>query len=546
MRSIDALRQSEQRQPLNPDEEIRLDSPAPQSRLHQDSPTFMVREIRIEGATLLSDEEARRMAAPYEGRPQTLDGLSGLLEQINGYYREQGYLTTEAFLPPQEIRDGLLRIQVQEGRVGAISMEGNRYYRARVIGRNLSQEPGERLNFRRLEKDLNHINRFEQGYKVKAFLSAGDRPGETDIKLKVAERRPFQITPTFDNQGRYFIGLYRWGLEARNDSLLKMGDRFNARWLAARGTQVGMGSYTIPLNRFGTELSTNVAVSHVDVQLPIENPPSITGRSFSSGVSLVQPLGRERNWQLDAGFNWQRVTNYFEEFQTNAVEVHTFHTGLTYNHADHWGRTFNRVQNTIAFRNARTNNSFWKIENYFNRVIVLPKNNLLILKAYGQWTPDALPAIQQFQIGGANSVRGYTEGVLLGDRGYNLSAEYQFPIPGLKYISKWASDRVQGALFYDIGQVWLDKSNPFYNPRTASLPETTLLQGVGFGFRAQLTRFVQGFIDVGFGLGDRRVVEPMGRQPTARVHFGIRSDLFPYDYSMRNETVQVYKKPQKS
>jgi hemolysin activation/secretion protein len=153
-----------------------------------------------------------------------------------------------------------------------------------------------------------------------------------------------------------------------------------------------------------------------------------------------------------------------------------------------------------------------------------------------------LPSVQQFQLGGENSVRGFTEGVLIGDRGYNLGVEYRFPVPGLKYVSKWASDRIQGSLFYDIGQVWKDSSNPFYDPKTATLSKTTLLQGVGFGVRAQLTRFLQGFVDVGFGLGDRKDIEPERRQPTARVHFGVRSDFLPYDYKMRNQKIRVYRK----
>lgn len=530
------------RPPLR-DEEIRLDAPAPQRASAQSSSTaFMVSKIVIRGATLLQEALTQEMVAPYEGKPQTLESLDRLIARITDVYREKGYLTTEAFLPPQEVKDGVLTIQVQEGRVGSISMEGNRFYRVRVIGRNLSQKPGERLNFRVLERDLNYMNRFGGGYRVKAFLSPGEKPGESNIKIKVAEKQPFQISPTFDNQGRYFVGLYRWGVEARNDSLLTLGDRLYARWLGAEGTRVGVGSYTMPLNRFGTELNGSFAYSHVNVKLPIENPPSITGTSYSAGVSLSQPLGRNRQWQVDGGLNWQRVNHFFEGDQTGSDDIHMFHVGVNFDRYDRWGHTLNRVQNTVAFRGATASSSFWKIENFFTRIVLLPKNNLIILKSYGQWTPDTLPGMQQFQLGGENSVRGFTEGVLFGDRGYNLGVEYRFPLPGLKYISESASNRIQGALFYDIGQVWKDRSNPYYDPKTATLAKTTLLQGVGFGVRAQLSRFLQGFVDVGFGLGDRKAIEPQMRQPTARVHFGVRSDLFPYDYKMRNQAVRVYRK----
>jgi hemolysin activation/secretion protein len=540
MRSLNNRNFSQNNEPASADEEIKLDVPASMPQAHFSSAAFYIRKIGINGASLLSEEEAIRITRPYEGKPQTLESLGKLVEQITAYYREKGYLTTEAFIPPQAIKDGLLSIQVQEGHIGAIEIEGNRFYRARVIGRNLTQKQGAPLNFRKLERDLNASNRFNEGYKVKAFLSAGDQPGSTNIKLKVAERQPLQISPTFDNQGRYFIGLYRAGAEVRNESLFKSGDRLYGRYIGATGTQVGIGSYTVPLNRWGTEIAGNFAYSRVNVKLPIETPPLITGKSYSAGVSLSQPLGRNRNWQMDTGFNWQRATNFFEGDPTNVEEVQAIQTGLNFDRYDSWGRTFNRVQNTFAFTGTGATSSFWKVENFFNRLIVLPKNNLLILKAYGQWTPDALPALQQFQLGGQNSVRGFTEGALIGDRGYNLGLEHRFPIPGLRLLSPWASQRIQGALFYDLGQVWNDKSNPSYNPKTATLAKATLLQGVGFGFRAQLTRFMQGFIDVGFGLGDRKEIEPEGRQPTARVHFGLRSDFLPTDYRMRNENSRLY------
>lgn len=526
------------------DDEVHLDVPMQKPAIRQESPPFLVRHITLEGCTLLTEAEAQKMLAPYEGRDQTLERLSGLVESLTDFYRKKGYLTTEAYLPPQDLKNGELIIRIQEGLVGQIAIEGNRFYNTRVIGRNLTQKPGQLLNFRKLERDLNSTNRFNDGYKVKAFLSAGQKPGETNLKLKVAERQPLQISPTFDNQGRYTIGLYRAGVEVRNDSLLTLGDQFRVRWLRANGLQMASGSYSLPLNRFGTELNSNFGYSHVNIDLRLQNQPLITGDSYTYGLSLTQPLDKNRTWTLDGGVLWQRTSSSYESqlVRGSIQEVHALQTGLNFDHADRWGRTFNRVQNTFGIRGAGSNTSFWKLENYFNRVVVLPKNNLLLIRGYAQWTPDALPSIQQFQLGGANSVRGFTEGVLIGDRGFNVGIEHRFPIPGLHYVSPWLSQRVQGAWFYDYGRVWRDSSSRYFNRQTAYLPQYTLLQGLGVGVRAQLSRYLQGFVDVGFGLGNRSGIEPKV-QPTARVHIGVRSDLFPSDYRMRNQKLHIYREP---
>jgi len=534
---------TEKRKQLSPLDEVQLDLPEIKQALPQpQSPPFLVRQIRVQGVTLLTPEEMKDLAAPYVGREETLEQLGKLVESITEAYRKRGYLTTEAYIPPQDIQNGEMTIGVQEGYVGQISIEGSRFYNPRLIRRSIRLKPSKLLNFRTLERDLNQLNRFNDGFKVKAFLSAGDQPGQTHIRIRVAEKQPFQVSGTYDNQGRPFIGWYRGGVEFRDDSLTTLGDRLYGRWIGAQGTQVAMGSYTLPLNRFGTELSTSFAYSRVHVMLPVEQPPLIIGKAYNTTVTLSQPLGRERRWTADVGLNFQQVSSYFDGDKTSYVDIRALQHGLTYSRYDRLGRTYARAQNTFAFHMGGNNStvSFWKVEGLFNRLVTLPKGNLLILKAYTQMTPDALPASEQFQIGGENTVRGYTEGLLIGDRGVNLGVEDRFPIPGLKKISPWLGSRIQGVIFYDFGKVWLDHSNVNFVSGVSDTSQRTFLQSVGFGCRAQLTRFLQGFIDVGFGLNNRKDVEPERRQPTARVHFGIRTDLLPENYRMRSQNVTTF------
>ena len=523
-----------------PQEEIKLD--LPEQKTQSDAPAIKIptTQIRIEGVTIFKAQEIQDLVTPYVGKEQTLAQLNALAASIAELYHKRGYLTAEAYLPPQDIVDGVLTIRVQEGRAGNISIEGAKFYKARLVKNALSQKPGELLNFRVLEKELNRVNRLSDGYKVKAFLAAGNAPGQTDLHIRMAERQPLQLSGVADNQGRPFIGIYRGGVDLRSGSLTGNDDNFNISWRANSNLQLAMASYSIPLNRFGTTLSTNAAYSHVNIMLPVQNPPDIVGKSLTTSITLSQPLDRDKHLTLDSSLMWGRTSSFFDGDQTSLTDVRALQTGLSFNRNDRWGRTFNRLQSTVAFGGIGSTAQFWKLENYFNRLVYLPKNNLLILRANMQMTPDALPASQQFQIGGAYTVRGFTEGLLIGDRGVNLGIEDRFPIPGLKKISPWLGNRLQMALFYDYGRVWLDHSNPTFVKGISNLPQRTLLQGVGFGFRMQLTRFMQGFVDVGFGLGDRKDVEPQRNQPTARVHFGIRTDLLPDAYRMRPGLPVVY------
>ena len=136
--------------------------------------------------------------------------------------------------------------------------------------------------------------------------------------------------------------------------------------------------------------------------------------------------------------------------------------------------------------------------------------------------------------------------MFVGDRGYNVSAEVRYPIPGLKYVSPWLAQRIQGAAFFDLGQAWLDDSNVAFIPGISHSSARTLLMGAGAGVRLQMTRFLTGFTDFGFGLTPQGALEP-NAMPTMRVHFGVRSDLLPKNYKTRgDETVPLDKAKRKA
>ncbi len=75
---------------------------------------------------------------------------------------------------------------------------------------------------------------------------------------------------------------------------------------------------------------------------------------------------------------------------------------------------------------------------------------ILTMRLSGQVTPDKnLPTVEQFSLGGMSSVRGYMNGLLQGDKGYLLSAEWSKPL----------SDRTMGLIFIDHGGAFPYKGN---------------------------------------------------------------------------------------
>src|SRR3546814_8677404 len=102
-----------------------------------------------------SDVCSSDLVAPYLGRCVTVDDIERLLGEVTKAYIDRGYATTRAYLPEQDLSSGRLRIEVVEGRISRIEVDGSGVF---VPGAFLYPD-GDRLNLRRLEQGLDQINR---------------------------------------------------------------------------------------------------------------------------------------------------------------------------------------------------------------------------------------------------------------------------------------------------------------------------------------------------------------------------------------------------
>lgn len=105
------------------------------------------------------------------------------------------------------------------------------------------------------------------------------------------------------------------------------------------------------------------------------------------------------------------------------------------------------------------------------RVKLLNPNNLLIIQADLQLSPDTLLPSQQFVIGGGQSLRGFRQNARSADNGFRFSVEDRITL-----ARDEAGDAVfQLAPFFDMGAVWNNEDNPNV------LADQKFLTGLGLG-----------------------------------------------------------------
>jgi hypothetical protein len=87
------------------------------------SAVFEVKRLQITGATVYSEQALVRVAGFEPGRTLNLQGLQIMAQRITRHYQQAGYPVARAYLPAQEIRDGVVTLAVLEGQYGQVKLD---------------------------------------------------------------------------------------------------------------------------------------------------------------------------------------------------------------------------------------------------------------------------------------------------------------------------------------------------------------------------------------------------------------------------------------
>ncbi|MCX8506757.1 MAG: hypothetical protein ORN98_09120, partial [Alphaproteobacteria bacterium] len=170
----------------------------------------IIKKITVSGSTIYSAEELEKITAPYLGKPlgaqadkQTLDEAA---QAITDRYRKDGYFLSYASVPVQTVADGTYRLEVTEGYVSEVVLEGEVGPVYALLQSYLAQIPEKRpLNLRDAERYL-QLARDVPGISLSSvFRRATGVSGGRELRVKV-ERRTYGGMVNFDNRGTLIIG----------------------------------------------------------------------------------------------------------------------------------------------------------------------------------------------------------------------------------------------------------------------------------------------------------------------------------------------------
>ncbi|MEG4212220.1 ShlB/FhaC/HecB family hemolysin secretion/activation protein [Microcoleus sp. S13_B4] len=450
-----------------------------------------VQKIQVVGSTILSQDEINALVNPLEGRSTTLEQLKQIADKITEIYLNRGYITSRAVLPPQTITAGVVQIQVIEGKLARIEVEGTKRLHPSYIRSRIRLGAGMPLSTASLEDQLRLLRVDPLFDNVEASLRAGDNEGESILIVRVSEANPFQPTFSIDNYSPPSVGSERLGVSLRHRNITGNGDELAAAYYRSLGdSDVFDFSYRVPLNAMNGTLQLRAAPNRNSIVQAPFNRFDISGKSHLFEVSYRQPLRRTpiEEFALSAGFTYQTGRTFLAgdpyafgigPDSNGVTTTSAIKLGQDYIRRDPQGAWALRSQFTIgtSLFDATQNEGSDPDGQFFNwlgqvqRVQRLNDKHLLILQADLQLSANSLLPSQQFVIGGGQSLRGYRQNVRSGDNGFRVSLEDRITLQR----DASGNPKLQLAPFLDAGQVWNVANNP------NKLTNQTFLAGVGLG-----------------------------------------------------------------
>jgi hemolysin activation/secretion protein len=425
-----------------------------------------VRGFRVEGVTLhgkgevssasiqaLADAQYRALAGKGEPPAKlTFAQMQEVADKITERYRKAGFIVATAYLPAQTVgADQVVHIQVLEGRIGKVVVKGARRYHPGVIARPAEALRGKPLQKSAIDTALLY-DRDLPGVSVSSTFRPGEKTGETDLIMVAREApRPYSITLGANNYGTSVTGQYRAEAGVTWNSPLGIGDSLalNIDYaLDPNENTYGSLVYSAP-TVVVPGLSAVVGATRSELQINTGNFAALDVKGPSSLIfaGMDWKFVNDENLKMMSSLHYIRETSRLSSLglPLSNERFDVAELGFALNQTDRRFHGVNllqvNVRKSISDNSAQPDlvspnhaSSFLVTRLAYTRLQFLTQSQRLYFKINGQYTNDALVPLEQFSIGGPDSVRAYPIADALIDRGYYSALEYHIDAPGFGNI----------------------------------------------------------------------------------------------------------------
>ena len=447
----------------------------------------VLNSVEILGNQVYSTDKIEDMLTVKKGEILNIRQLNTDLANIEASYRQDGYILAK-------LRDisidesGNLTLTFNEGILEGYVVKGNDKTKDYVITREMRIKPGEVFDAKKARRSMQRVYNlgFFEDVSVK-ILPGKEDPNNIIMELTVIEKRTgsFGIGAGYSSEdgllGMVSIGdtnfrgtgdsvkaMYEYGGDGGDDSGYSIS--YTKPWLDEKETT---GTFRIYDRKFEYD-------------------------DYDNGGDLIETYDKKnQGYELNFGRPTDEYTMNYLGFKINNTEYRGHEDGLDRSKNTEWlDNNFGETRSIIAsqVRDTRDNIfyptegtrtslsveyaglggdfDYTKLTGSVQKYYKVGHAQVLALRGSEGYANEDLPEAALFEVGGQNSVRGYRDAQFSGNRMLMGTMEYRFPL----------MNKVQGALFTDVGDAWGGKS---WGSWSSIEEDLDLHASVGLGLQMQ-------------------------------------------------------------
>lgn len=422
-----------------------------------------VKSVRVSGTTVFPRKDLEALVADFVGDRSSLRQLQIAAARITAHYRRAGYTLARAYLPQQKMQDGVVTIEVLEGKLENIKIDNaSRLSNEAVESRLSGVKAGDVFNKSSSERALLLLSDTPGAGVVDSRFAPGSQRGESVLVTRLEGAPLIGGRIEADNHGGLYTGRNRLGVSADLNSALGLGERFSGKVLASDAELYNARlAAQLPVSHDGLTLGAAVSYNTYALGNTFRALDAV-GHSSTAELNLRYPWVRSVDFNLyaQAGYEYRKLkddvrsTETVTEKHANVGTLSVFgdvRDGLGGGGLTQANLTMN--QGHLAFDSpgaaaidalgAKTEGGYTKFYASAERQQHLPADFILNLSLRGQWTDDNLDSSEKFSLGGPYGVRAYASNEALGDRGWLGSVELRYAI----------QPSIVASIFHDRGEV---------------------------------------------------------------------------------------------
>jgi len=515
--------------------EAAQDASAEQQAAPEQPATFDLLELRVKGNNLIDKKQLERTIYPFLGLKKSVDNVEAARATLEELYKTQGYQTVSVDIPEQDVKNGIVYLQVVEGKISRLRVKDARYFSLGKIKAGVPElAEGNVPNFPKMQKQLAELGIESPDRQIQPVLRAGDTPGTLEVDLKVKDELPLHGKVELNGRNTSTTSRLRLVSSLRYENLWQAMHSASLMYQVSpensAEVDVWAGTYALPLFSSDARLAFYGVSSSSSAQIASAGALSVIGIGNIYGARLVKPLtpindyfhsatlGVDyKDFQEDVNLigadNIRTPISYLPFMAQYSGSLRTKESETTFDVGAHFSvRGLGNEQKQFEEKRYLAKANYVYLTGDLRFQHELPLGMEAVSRVAGQVSDTPLISNEQFSMGGAESVRGYFETQSLADDALFGSLELHSPHLG---AADWEYlNNLKLLTFVDVAKGWV--KNPLPGNSAGDF-----ISSAGIGMNFQMWKHLSGVLNVGFpfnALGPVKSGDP-------RLHFNIATDF---------------------